>query len=103
MGVRLNKVVKELGVGLQTLVDYLEKKGVTVDANPNTKIEDDAYELLVDRFSTDKNLRNTVLQRQTEKEQEKVKRDKEKAAAKEKKAQEVIKTEVPDEIKPQHH
>ena len=42
MGVRLNKVVKELGVGLQTLVDYLEKKGVTVDANPNTKIEDDA-------------------------------------------------------------
>ena len=101
MGVRLNKVVKELGVGLQTLVDYLEKKGVTVDANPNTKIEDDAYELLVDRFSTDKNLRNTVLQRQTEKEQEKVKRDKEKAAAKEKKAQEVIKTEVPDEIKPQ--
>lgn len=101
MGVRLNKVVKELGVGLQTLVDYLEKKGINVEANPNTKIEDEAYEMLVGHFSTDKNLRNTVLQRQTEKEQEKVKRDNEKAAAKERKAQEVIKTEVPDEIKPQ--
>ena len=101
MGVRLNKVVKELGVGLQTLVDYLEKKGINVEANPNTKIEDEAYEMLVGHFSTDKNLRNTVLKRQTEKEQEKVKRDNEKAAAKERKAQEVIKTEVPDEIKPQ--
>ncbi|MBO6188241.1 MAG: translation initiation factor IF-2 [Prevotella sp.] len=58
MGVRLNKVLSELNIGLQTAVDFLKKKShlgeVKDDVTPNTKISDQQYEALVDEFSTDK-------------------------------------------------
>ena len=58
MGVRLNKVLSELNIGLQTAVDFLKKKSdlgeVKDDATPNTKISDEQYEALVNEFSTDK-------------------------------------------------
>ena len=58
MGVRLNKVLSELNIGLQTAVDFLKKKNelgeVKDDVTPNTKISDEQYEALVDQFSTDK-------------------------------------------------
>ena len=58
MGVRLNKVLSELNIGLQTAVEFLKKKSnlgeVKDDATPNTKISDEQYEALVGAFSTDK-------------------------------------------------
>lgn len=58
MGVRLNKVTKECNVGLQTAVEFLQKKGFTdIEANPNTKITDEQYEMLIAAFKTDQGLR----------------------------------------------
>ena len=58
MGVRLNKVLSELNIGLQTAVDFLKKKSslgeIRDDATTNTKISDEQYQALVDEFSTDK-------------------------------------------------
>ena len=58
MGVRLNKVLTELNIGLQTAVDFLKKKSslgeIRDDATPNTKISDEQYEALVEAFSGDK-------------------------------------------------
>ena len=54
---RLSKVTKELNVGLQTCVDFLQKKGYTVENSLNAKITEEQYELLVMQFSTDKDLR----------------------------------------------
>ena len=58
MGVRLNKVLSELNIGLQTAVDFLKKKSslgeIKDDATTNTKISDEQYEALVNEFSTDK-------------------------------------------------
>ena len=58
MGVRLNKVLSELNIGLQTAVDFLKKKSelgeIKDDATSNTKISDEQYEALVNEFSTDK-------------------------------------------------
>ena len=58
MGVRLNKVLSELNIGLQTAVDFLKKKSelgeVKDDVSPNTKISDEQYQALVDQFSSDK-------------------------------------------------
>ena len=58
MGIRLNKVLTELNIGLQTAIDYLKNKTslgeVRDDATPNTKISDQQYEALVEAFSTDK-------------------------------------------------
>src|SRR5574344_76148 len=56
--IRLNKVTKDLNVGVKTIVEFLQKKGYTdVDDNPNAKITDEQYAALVKEFSNDKNLR----------------------------------------------
>ena len=58
MSVRLNKVTKEFNIGLQTVVEFLQKKGFSeVEANPNYKISDEQFTLLQQEFSTDKSLR----------------------------------------------
>ena len=58
MGVRLNKVLTELNIGLQTAVDFLRNKKrlgeIREDATSNTKISDEQYEALVQEFSGDK-------------------------------------------------
>ena len=63
---RLSKVTKELNVGLQTCVDFLQKKGHTVENSLNAKINDEQYELLVMQFSQDKDLRQKAEQAQRE-------------------------------------
>ena len=61
MGVRLNKVLTELNIGLQTAIDYLKNKpslgGIKDDANVNTKISDEQYEALVREFKGDKDVK----------------------------------------------
>ena len=58
MGIRLNKVLTELNIGLQTAVDFLKKKSslgeIREDATTNTKISDAQYSALMEEFSTDK-------------------------------------------------
>ncbi len=54
MSVRLNKVVRDLNVGIDTIVKFLQKKGVEIEASPNTKISDEHYDLLVKEFAPDK-------------------------------------------------
>ena len=35
---RLSKIARELNVGISTIVEFLHKKGVKIDSNPNEKI-----------------------------------------------------------------
>ncbi|MCC5918169.1 MAG: translation initiation factor IF-2 [Cryomorphaceae bacterium] len=51
---RLSKVIRELNISLNRAVEFLTAKGVEVDANPNVKINEDVYDLLVDEFEQDK-------------------------------------------------
>ena len=79
MSIRLNKATKECNVGLQTAVEFLQKKGFTeVEANPNSRISDEQYELLLKEFSPDKVLRKEVTEmqqlRQSNKEKERASR-----------------------------
>ena len=63
MSIRLSKVTKECNVGLQTAVEFLNKKGFgDIDMNPNTKISDEQYELLLKEFKSDKGLRSEATQ-----------------------------------------
>ena len=57
MSIRLNKVTRDLNVGITTVVEFLQKKGYAIEANPNTKISEEQYAELVKEFSTDKNLK----------------------------------------------
>ena len=54
VSIRLNKVLTELNIGLQTAVDFLKNKkslgDIRDDANVNTKISDEQYDALVAQF-----------------------------------------------------
>ncbi len=56
MPVRLNKALKELNVGINTVAEFLQKKGKALeDASPNAKLTDEQYSLLMTAFGADKN------------------------------------------------
>ena len=97
MSIRLNKVIKECNVGIQTAVEFLQKKGFTdVEANPSTKISDEQYQLLIAEFKTDKGLRDdaAVISKQRQN-----KEKKETIALPEEKPIEVIKKPEPKQPK----
>ncbi len=50
---RLSKAAREFNVGITTIVDFLGKKGYEIDSNPNTKIDPELYDLLLEEYSTD--------------------------------------------------
>lgn len=50
---RLSKAAREFNVGISTIVEFLHKKGFDLDPNPNTKLPNEAYILLVKEYSTD--------------------------------------------------
>ena len=60
MSIRLNKALRELNIGLQTAVEFLEnrKELGEVKAEPSFKINDEQYQALNDAFSTDKEVRD---------------------------------------------
>ena len=51
---RLSKVAKELNVGISTIVDHLEEVGKGVGSNPNTKIDEELYLILLKEFQREK-------------------------------------------------
>ena len=101
MTIRLNKVTRDLNVGIATVVEFLQKKGYTIEASPNTKITEEQYAVLVKEFSTDKNLKKEsekfILERQN--------KERNKASVsiegfEEPKKEEVIKAVVPEDARP---
>lgn len=48
--IRISKVLIEYNIGLNTLREFLGKKGITIDANPNAKLDGDAYALVEKEF-----------------------------------------------------
>ena len=57
MTIRLNKVTRDLNVSISTAVEFLQKKGFTVEENPNTKITEEQFDLLKKEFQSDKALK----------------------------------------------
>ena len=105
MTIRLNKVTRDLNVGITTAVEFLQKKGFTVEANPNTKITDEQFELLKKEFSTDKDLKiksERFSQERQSKDRNKasVSIDGYETAEPDKVKSEEIKTVVPEEVRP---
>jgi translation initiation factor IF-2 len=57
---RLSKIAREFNIGTHTIVEYLAKKGITIDQNPNTKISEEAFEMLAKEFQKEKSLKEEV-------------------------------------------
>lgn len=91
MAVRLNKALKELNVGINTVADFLQKKGMALqDATPNAKITDEQYGLLKKEFGEDMKqnaFTKQKIQTQKEKEQQE-KKERQQAMRDEKERQE---------------
>jgi len=66
---RLNKIAKDFNVGVQTLMDFLEKKaGVTVDG-PMASVTDEQYEMLRKEFNKDKSVKEESERERQERQQ----------------------------------
>ena len=94
-----------MNVGIATVVEFLQKKGHTVEANPNTKISEEQYAILVKEFSTDKNLRlesERFIQERQNKERNKASVSIEgfEKQPEKQKSEDVIKTVVPEDARP---
>ncbi|MDE6346871.1 MAG: translation initiation factor IF-2 [Muribaculaceae bacterium] len=50
---RISKIAKDLNIAVSTAVEFLRKKNIEIDDNPNTRIEDNIVDLLIDEFDTD--------------------------------------------------
>ena len=103
MGVRVNKIIKELNVSINTVAEFLQKKGQPLeDASLNAKISDEQYALLLNHFGTDKDKGQANMitaQRRKEKEEREAKerQDRERARLEQeearKKQQEIFRTQ----------
>ena len=81
MSIRLNKVISELNIGLQTAIDFLKKKSlgeIEDDAKLSTKITDEQYDALVAAFKGDQAVKHEAekffSKKAKEKKQEKAER-----------------------------
>lgn len=92
-------------MGITTAVEFLQKKGFTVEANPNTKITDEQFEMLKKEFSTDKDLkikseRFSQVRQNKERNKASVAIDGYETGTQEKTKSEEIKTVIPEDIRP---
>jgi translation initiation factor IF-2 len=110
MPIRLINASKDLNVGINRLVEFLHKKGIEVEANPNAKITDEQYDVLLAEFDKDKKIRKDATENQSlgKRHRKDEKRTialegyelPEEQRKKKKSEQEAIKAAVPKEMKP---
>ncbi len=55
--VRINKVLKDFNIGLGTLVEFLTKQGIDIEASLNAKISADAYDKVANEFGNEQKLK----------------------------------------------
>lgn len=93
MPIKLIQVQRKLNVGINTVVEFLHRKGHDIEDNPNTRISDEQYALLVKEFGKDlpESERNVLLTKRPKPEVSTPKKEEPK---------EEIKTIIPEEFKP---
>ena len=70
---KISKIAKDLNVALPTVIEFLHKKNITIDDNPNTRVEDDIVDILVKEFKNDKDLKSKSEQFSSERQKERSK------------------------------
>ncbi len=93
MPIKLIQVQRKLNVGINTVVEFLQKKGFEVEDNPNTRISDEQYALLVKEFGKDLPERERKIVMEQRHPAQKVSPEKERKV-------EEIETVLPEELRP---
>ena len=55
--IRLGKAAQEFNVGVPTIVEFLNKKGIKVENTPNTKLAPEVYSLLMKEYQSEKTVK----------------------------------------------
>ena len=58
--IRLSKAAREFNVGTSTIVEYLAKKGFSIDPSPNTKLTPEEYALVVKEYQGEKEVKKNA-------------------------------------------
>jgi len=53
---RINAIARQLNVGHNTVIEFLESKGITLEHGFNSIIDDNTYNLIVEKFGNDKTI-----------------------------------------------
>ncbi len=70
---KISKVAKDFNVALPTVIEFLRKKDITIEDNPNARIDEDVYNLLVKEFKPDREQKSRSEQLSSERHKEKEK------------------------------
>ena len=94
--IRISKVLKDVNISLSTAAEELKKhKNIEIDASPNTKISEEAYQFLLNKFSADKSKRavskEIVEDKRKEREAIRIEQEKENQEKRRQQEREVIK------------
>ena len=94
--IRISKVLKDVNISLSTAAEELKKhKNIEIDESPNTKISEEAYQFLLNKFSADKSKRavskEIVEDKRKEREAIRMEQEKENQEKRRQQEQEVIK------------
>jgi len=54
---RLSKAAREFNIGIKTVVEFLARKGFAMDMDPNAKLTQEMYSLLMKEFATEKHVK----------------------------------------------
>ena len=63
---RLGKVAQEFNVSTEKIVDLLNKKNYSIENNPNTKLDEDMYEILVKEYSSERKVKENAQKKHIE-------------------------------------
>ena len=55
--IRLSKASKEFNVSTEHIVEFLASKGIVISKDPNTKISGEGYELLLQEYQPERELK----------------------------------------------
>ncbi len=94
--IRISKALKDVNISLSTAAEELKKhKNIEIDESPNTKISEEAYQFLLNKFSADKSKRavskEIVEDKRKEREAIRIEQEKENQEKRRQQEQEVIK------------
>ncbi len=71
--IKISKVARDLNIGLPTVIEFLQSKGISVKMNPNSQIDEAAHKMLLQAYGADKDVKKESEKLSSERQKEKSK------------------------------
>ena len=71
--IKISKVARDLNIGMPTVIEFLQSKGISVKMNPNSQIDEAAHKMLLQAYGADKDVKKESEKLSSERQKEKTK------------------------------